>query len=30
MIVVGLIGILMDKVLGLIFEALTPWEKLND
>jgi sulfonate transport system permease protein len=29
MIVVGIIGILMDKVLGIIFEALTPWEKLK-
>lgn len=27
MITIGLIGILMDKVLTLIFDALTPWEK---
>lgn len=27
MIVIGIIGILMDKVLTLIFGALTPWEK---
>ncbi|MGN0600703.1 MAG: ABC transporter permease [Oscillospiraceae bacterium] len=27
MIVVGLIGILMDKILGAIFASLTPWEK---
>lgn len=27
MIVVGVIGILMDKLLGVLFEALTPWEK---
>lgn len=29
MIVVGLIGILMDKILGVIFSTLTPWEKLK-
>lgn len=29
MIVVGVIGILMDKILGMVFEALTPWEKLK-
>ncbi len=27
MIVVGLIGILMDKLLGALFRTLTPWEK---
>ena len=30
MIVVGLIGILMDKILGAVFKALTPWEKANN
>lgn len=29
MIVVGLIGILMDKILGAIFRAATPWERLG-
>ncbi len=27
MLVVGLVGILMDKVIGLIFGAFTPWKK---
>ncbi|MGN0610127.1 MAG: ABC transporter permease [Oscillospiraceae bacterium] len=27
MIVIGVIGILMDKVLSLVFELLTPWER---
>jgi ABC-type nitrate/sulfonate/bicarbonate transport system permease component len=27
MIVIGLIGILMDKIISAIFEALTPWQK---
>lgn len=27
MLVVGLIGVLMDKILGFIFRKLTPWEK---
>lgn len=30
MIVVGLIGILMDKLLGWIFSAVTPWEKVGN
>lgn len=29
MIVVGLIGILMDKLLSVLFELITPWEKNN-
>jgi sulfonate transport system permease protein len=28
MIVIGAVGILMDKVISLIFEAVTPWEKI--
>ena len=27
MLVIGLVGIFMDKVVSLIFDALTPWEK---
>lgn len=27
MILIGLIGIIMDKILGLIFYAVTPWER---
>ena len=27
MILIGLIGILMDKILGVIFTAITPWNK---
>lgn len=30
MIVVGLIGIFMDKILGAVFAALTPWEKAGN
>ncbi|MDY6243796.1 MAG: ABC transporter permease [Lachnospiraceae bacterium] len=30
MIVVGVIGIFMDKILGAVFNALTPWEKANN
>ena len=30
MIVVGLIGILMDKVISLIFSLATPWERVNN
>lgn len=29
MIVIGLIGVLMDKVLGIVFGILTPWQKNN-
>lgn len=29
MIVIGVIGILMDKILGAIFTAITPWNKGN-
>ena len=29
MIVVGLIGILMDKGIGLLFESFTPWKRLE-
>lgn len=29
MLVVGLIGILMDQIIGRIFKALTPWERLS-
>lgn len=28
MIVIGLIGIVMDKAISIIFEAITPWEKI--
>ncbi len=28
MVVIGLTGIIMDKVISLIFEAVTPWEKV--
>ncbi len=28
MVVIGLAGIIMDKVISLIFEAVTPWEKV--
>ena len=27
MIVVGLVGVFMDKIIGLIFSAITPWQK---
>lgn len=27
MLVIGLVGIIMDKVVSIVFEALTPWEK---
>lgn len=30
MIVVGLIGVLMDKIIGSIFNAITPWERLQE
>ena len=30
MIVIGLMGILMDKIISLIFAAMTPWEKLKE
>lgn len=30
MIVVGLIGVLMDKIIGLIFGAVAPWQKLQE
>ena len=30
MIVIGLVGILMDKVLSAVFEAVTPWERLRE
>lgn len=30
MIVVGLIGVLMDKIIGLIFGALAPWQKVQE
>lgn len=29
MIVVGLIGILMDKMISLVFTLVTPWERIN-
>ena len=29
MIVIGLVGIIMDKLLTLLFSVLTPWEKAN-
>lgn len=29
MIVVGLVGILMDKIISLIFSLVTPWERVN-
>lgn len=29
MIVIGFIGIVMDKILGVIFSVITPWEKVN-
>lgn len=29
MIVIGFLGIVMDKLLGLIFSLITPWEKSN-
>lgn len=28
MVVIGLVGIIMDKVISVIFEAITPWEKI--
>lgn len=30
MLVIGLVGILMDKILGIIFAWITPWEKSNN
>lgn len=30
MIVIGMVGILMDKILSVIFEAVTPWERLRE
>lgn len=30
MLVVGLIGILMDKILGQIFKAITPWQRAEN
>jgi sulfonate transport system permease protein len=27
MVIIGMVGILMDKILGLLFSAITPWEK---
>lgn len=30
MIVIGLIGIIMDKIIGIIFDKMTPWEHLRD
>lgn len=29
MIVVGIVGVLMDKGIGMIFEALTPWRRIE-
>jgi sulfonate transport system permease protein len=29
MIVIGLVGVIMDKVIGVIFDTVTPWQKLN-
>lgn len=29
MIVVGLIGVLMDKIIGMIFDTITPWQRLQ-
>ena len=29
MIVIGLVGVLMDKVIGLLFKKITPWSRLN-
>ena len=29
MIVVGIVGVLMDKGIGMIFEALTPWRRVE-
>lgn len=28
MVVIGLVGIVMDKVISVIFEAMTPWERI--
>ena len=28
-VVVGLIGIIMDKLIGVIFKQFTPWEKVG-
>ena len=30
MFVIGLVGILMDKILSMVFEAMTPWERLRE
>lgn len=30
MIVVGLIGVLMDKIIGLIFNSITPWQRVQE
>lgn len=30
MIVVGLVGVLMDKVIGLLFGYITPWQRINE
>jgi sulfonate transport system permease protein len=30
MIVIGLVGILMDKIITIVFEKITPWEHLKD
>ena len=30
MFVIGLVGILMDKVLSIVFEAVTPWERVRE
>ena len=27
MIVIGLVGVLMDKLIGLLFSLITPWKK---
>lgn len=29
MIVIGLVGILMDKIISIIFNAITPWERIR-
>lgn len=30
MIVIGFVGILMDKIISIVFSLLTPWQKLNN
>jgi sulfonate transport system permease protein len=30
MVVIGLVGIVMDKIITIIFEKITPWEHLRD